>query len=178
MTSAAPVATMEPVVSDHPSQRPGPIPWRARDLTRWTLGTWVGLIVIVVAWFGASGSAELDVQYRWLNLGVAGAVIVGTANIVWLLNGVRAVRERRHEILAALLAEASPSEEVPDHLESRDDVLVAAPKMTRYHRADCPLVAGKAAAEAGLRAHRAAGRRPCGVCRSAEGAATGVEVAA
>lgn len=146
----------------------GPIPWRSRDLTRWTLGTWIGLTALVVAWFGASGSAELDVQYRWLNVGIAGTVVTGAANVVWLLNGLRAVRERRHRMIEALLGEEAPNEAPVPRPATDDARLVAAPSMTRYHRADCLLVAGKAVTASSLRAHRAGGRRPCGVCQSTE----------
>ena len=42
--------------------------------------------------------------------------------------------------------------------------LVAGADMTRFHRADCPLVAGKRVSAAGREAHVRAGRGACGVC--------------
>jgi len=138
------------------------VPWRADDVVVLYVTTFVGAVLLLIAWWGASGTTRLGAQVAWVNLGVVGIIVAGTGNAVWLLHGNRAVGNRQHDLLGdfegadLVEAEAAVSDEA-------DDVLVAGPRMTRYHRASCPLVAGKDVRPASRSAHEKR-RRPCGMC--------------
>ena len=139
--------------------------------TAWTLGPalWLalvnggGMLLILVAWWGSSGSVRLPNQVAWLNVGVLGVVTAGAGNVTWLLAGRRAIAERRGAMQARIAALA-PAVAAPDVAAAADERLVSRAGMTRYHRKECPLVAGKTVAGATLARHHKAGRHPCGVC--------------
>ncbi|MDQ3294401.1 MAG: hypothetical protein M3527_08135 [Actinomycetota bacterium] len=57
-----------------------------------------GLALLAVAWFGASGQETVGPQIPFVNLGVGGVILAGTANAVYLMGMRRALRERRAEI--------------------------------------------------------------------------------
>jgi drug/metabolite transporter (DMT)-like permease len=54
-----------------------------------------GLVLLAVAWAGASAQELVGAQLTYVNLGVGGVVLCGTGNAVYLLGLRRAVRERR-----------------------------------------------------------------------------------
>jgi hypothetical protein len=115
--------------------------------------------MIFAAWYNASGSDRLSTVVAWVNLGVGGIIVSGTANALWLLAGRRAVGERRRWLLP------EPSEITTDAKPAADvEQLVCGAGMTRFHRESCLLVEGKPVAPASRQQHLAEGRRPCGVC--------------
>jgi predicted GNAT superfamily acetyltransferase len=91
-----------------------------------------------------------------------GLVLQGSGIASWLLMGTRRVRRRQARLLDPVVAAAQAGAAGHTRLLATD--LVSTPTMTRYHRPDCELVAGKDAAPAALREHLAADRQPCGVC--------------
>ena len=148
-----------------------PEPWRLGDLLALYGAFGLGALALLVAWWGASGTAVLSRDYAWLDLGIAGSVIIASGNGVWLLTGRRAVGERRLRALAAVqpLAVSSNGHVDPTN-ESRaataaDARPVASDLMARYHRPECQLVLGKEVTSATATAHERQGRRPCGICR-------------
>ena len=121
--------------------------------------TFVGLLLVFLAWYETSASVRLGSQVRWTNVGVAGVIVLGAGNLLWLLRGKRATGQlRRHVLPLVALDDHTPVEARPA------SPLVAGPDMTRFHRADCPLVAGKQVRAAARESHVRAGREPCGVC--------------
>jgi hypothetical protein len=144
------------------------VPWQVGDLLLLYLANVSGLLLIVVAWFEASSAVSQDTQIVWLDIGITGVIVAGAGNLLWLLTGRRAVGELRRALTPALTARFSePTGETGPAVSTADPgQLVAGADMTRYHRADCPLVAGKEVADAPEESHRARGRRPCQVCRS------------
>lgn len=104
----------------------------------------------------ARQQASVADQEPWISVAVVGAIISGAGNGVRLVRGRRAVAGRRRRLLGA--EPPAPSLIQFDRLP-----LVTGPTMTLYHRADCPLVAGKATNPLSLRDH--SGRRPCDWCR-------------
>lgn len=121
----------------------------------------VGAVLLLVSWWGASGTTRLRDQVTWVNVGVAGLIVSGTGIALWLLHGYRAVGERQRLLLAGL--ETAPPPDTATTGEG-DAALVSGRGMTRYHRTDCPLVAGKPVRRAARHVHERAGRRPCGMC--------------
>ena len=139
--------------------------WARR--TRFVLGAgWtVGLLVVFLSWWGTSGKATTDEQFRWLGLGVAGMILCLAVSAAWVFTGLRAVGARIQDVVPR------PSEVRPV-VELRapsgtgtEDVLVAAAGMRYYHRSSCPLAQGKAVRPAERAAHLREGRSACGVCR-------------
>lgn len=157
------------------SSGPGtqPLPWRLNDLLSLVVGLSVGLLGVVVGWFGVSGTPRVSQQTPWLNVAVGGVVVSGVAVVVWLTNGRRAVGERRRRLVpdGADALGTVPGGGSTTALETAaPEPLVILRGMGRYHRAGCELVAGKP-----VRALRKAPGRelsPCGVCRPGAGTET------
>jgi hypothetical protein len=151
-----------------PTARSVQSPWTAEDLLRWA-GLWVvGLVLLGVGWYQASGKGSFGAQVAPTDLAVAGAIVVCVANVVWILNGRRAVGRRMHALLA-------PIEQLTDlHLSARataagesnqNEVLVAGPGTRHYHRASCQLAAGRNWPALSGVDLAASDRTACGVCR-------------
>lgn len=140
----------------------GPLPWRVTDLVVLWVGVVAGATLLLLAWWGASATANETRQVAWIDLGACGVIVAGAALVSWVLAGRRAIGARR----VRLLPDVAPSAEASD--AQPEERLVSAPRHTRYHRADCPMVAGKATRAATAARHRTAGRQPCGVCRPSQ----------
>jgi hypothetical protein len=54
----------------------------------------VGIVLIGVAWFGASGQAKVAAAFPYIDLGVAGVLVVALGNTIYLQGFRRAVRNR------------------------------------------------------------------------------------
>ncbi len=149
----------------HVAERRGrPYPWQVAHLLVWYVGAAAGLVVILVAWWGASGTTRLPTLITWVDVAVVGVVVSGMANLVWLLEGRRAVGERRYAVLGDPDLTAGAAQRTVADLGGELS-LVAAEAMTRYHRAACPAVAGRHVAAASRDDHESVGRSPCGICR-------------
>lgn len=137
------------------------VPWRLGDLLVLYATTAIGVVLVLSAWYAASDELTLADQTGWLTVGTAGVVVLGAGNLAWLLAGWRAVTLERRRVCALVpatpAAPAAPAEVVGE--------LVAARSMTRFHRPDCALVAGKRVRHYALATHEARGRRPCDVCQ-------------
>jgi hypothetical protein len=143
-----------------------PHPWVVPDLFRW-----FGLLLLsagglVVAWWGASGTAQVSGQVTWLDVGVAAVVLGGLGNMTWLLQGRRALALRRRTLLAALSSRpaATTMPGAPAAGPDADSTRVAVPGTTRHHRPGCAAVVGKPVEQLPLSEHERAGRRSCGLC--------------
>lgn len=147
----------------------GPL-WGSDDVVRWVGTSAVGLVLYAVAWYLASGQAHSAAQMGPVNLGVAGLVVFGVANAMWLMRGHRAVRSR------ARTSAVSPA--LPDPPQDRiggispgavpigsEGVLVAGEEGVHYHRLECPMIHGRDWSPNSRHAHEATGKRPCGICR-------------
>jgi hypothetical protein len=119
------------------------VPWGMGDLLAIYATTFIGLLLVFLAWFGSSASVRLNNQVRWTTVGVAGVIVLGAGNLFWLLRGKRATGELRR----LLLLQVPVDDEAP----------VEAPRAG-------PLVAGKDVTAASKDAHVRSGREACGVC--------------
>lgn len=137
--------------------------WRDSDVVMVSVTALIGVIAIIAAWFGASGSSSLTRQSLWLNLAVAGFAVASVGLCLWLMRGRRAVGERRVSLVA--LDPVDDERDHPPALPRRSPIdtasleLVRAPGMRRVHDPACPLVAGKRVEPASLR-----DGAPCAVC--------------
>jgi hypothetical protein len=122
-----------------------------------------GVVAMLIGWIKVSAAAHVDRQVSWSSLSLIGAVLICAAAGLAATSGERVFLLHLNRLAAAVPLDTSqpvtgrPAEVVPDQL-------VAAPTMARYHRADCPLAAGKPVTADTRVAHERAGRQPCGVC--------------
>jgi hypothetical protein len=143
---------------------PAGAPWRVGDLLSVVLVNLIGLVLIVAGWYVAHNTTEPARHLLATNIAIGGLVIALIANAVWVLSGLREVGQLRRHLLDthvafSLAQQASVNSTAPD-----DEVLVATPEMTRYHRPGCPAVQGKHVQPASASRHADDGRRPCGIC--------------
>jgi hypothetical protein len=138
-----------------------PYPWLVPDLFRWFGLLLLSVAGLVVAWWGTSGTAHLNSQITWLNVGVGAVVVGGLGNMTWLLQGRRALALRRRTLLVQVAA-TTPLQTDPYPGPDGSRFVVAG--TTRYHRAGCPAIAGKPAESMSVARHERAGRRACGLC--------------
>jgi hypothetical protein len=125
----------------------------------------LGLLLALVGWWQAAGSGSVRSGLAWLNLSLAGLVVAGVANGLWLLRGRQAITLGRVSVLgqprpvdvSAGVSPFGPSEN--GHAR-----LVAAVGLSRFHRPGCALVAVKEVRVASRVAHERAGRFACEVC--------------
>lgn len=128
------------------------VPWRDRDLVELTAAALVGLIAILLGWFGASGAAAPARQMLWLNIAVVGLALYALGNCLWLMRLRRAVGDRRAALVSFEVAEEEVEMAPEPTLAARGPVdrsammsaqWVRGDGMARVHRPDCPVVAGK-----------------------------------
>ncbi|GHE94166.1 hypothetical protein GCM10018785_69770 [Streptomyces longispororuber] len=130
-----------------------------------------GAVLCVIGWYGVSGERFAERQLPYLaSCTVPGAALI-VAGAVLLAHGRGALATSRVEELYALLVTAegqdpaaAGAERVPAPVATGDE-LRALPGGTLWHRADCPLVAGKPGATTVDPAAPAdGGLTPCPVC--------------
>ena len=139
--------------------------WGRRSRVVLAAGWSIGLLVVCLSWWGTSGEATADDQYRWLGLGVAGMIVCMVVGAGWVFTGMRAVGTRIRVAVPRPPETSVPVVElraVPDDVA---DVLVAAAGMRYFHRSSCRLAQGKAVRPADRATHAREGRSACGVCR-------------
>ena len=141
-------------------------PWRRVDRVGLLATTGVGVALIAVSWFGAADATAVETQVRWVNAAVVGVVVLGAGNALWLLTGRRAAGQLRRTVVDSdqLARRLTALSQRADRREAGVAAPVAGQHMTRYHRPDCPLVAGKQVTSGSVTTHVKRGRRPCGVC--------------
>ncbi|GGY09223.1 hypothetical protein [Streptomyces djakartensis] len=133
-----------------------------------------GAVLCVVGWYGVSGERFAERQLPYLaSCTIPGAALI-ISGAVLLAHGRSSVAAARVEELYGLLVAAGPAEADASGQAALAPLavgreLLTVPGGTLYHRADCPLVAGKAEAvpvDPGLVASGELG--PCPVCEPAE----------
>ena len=142
----------------------GRAPWSNGDLVRLVAVVAAGAVLCAVAWTGASGHAELKDQTGWVAVGVTGFLLAVAGQGLWLLRGRRAAHAHATLVMAAAAALA-PSGAGPVAVGDRADRLVAADGLRHFHRAGCPIAAGRHWPPVTRAVHEAAGRTACGICQ-------------
>ncbi|GGX50436.1 hypothetical protein GCM10010515_17320 [Streptomyces fructofermentans] len=129
-----------------------------------------GAVLCVLGWYGISGERYAERQLPYLaSCTVPGAALV-VAGAVLLAQGRNALAAARVEELYALLVAAGPDDaERPGETAAAPVAigtdLLMVPGGTLWHRADCPLVAGKQdALPVDSRLLAGGGLAPCPIC--------------
>ncbi|WP_309061278.1 hypothetical protein [Streptomyces sp.] len=133
-----------------------------------------GAVLCVIGWYGVSGERYAERQLPYLaSCTIPGAALI-IAGAVLLAHGRDTIAATRVEELYGLLVAAEPAGADESGQAAGAPVAVSGetlmvPGGTLWHRADCPLVAGKAEAvpvDAKLVANGGLG--PCPICEPAE----------
>ena len=148
-------------MTTHPAQTVGG-PWRLGDAMSVLTLNAVGIALVITGWYLAGGRLLLHDQVPGANVAIAGIIVAGVGNAVWLLTGRRAVGMRRN-LVGAAVEERYRSR--PRRTAAVATTLVAAKGMSRYHRPDCVFVAERRVTANKRETHESRGRKPCGVCR-------------
>jgi hypothetical protein len=149
----------------------------ATDQSQTRLRAWLGVVVaavgvvlLIVGWYKVSGEADVGRQMPYVvsaclpgaALLVAGAVLIAAER--WRDAVLRT--DQRVDALYALFTE--PAEPAPPTAPSADPTvdghLVTVDGTTRYHRAACPLVAGKPVHNVAATEVNDRHLEPCPVC--------------
>ncbi|MFF5160458.1 hypothetical protein ACFY3N_30250 [Streptomyces sp. NPDC000348] len=134
----------------------------------------VGAVLCVIGWYGVSGERYAERQLPYLaSCSIPGAALI-VAGAVLLAHGRDAAAATRVEELYGLLVAAEPAGAEEPGRPAGGPVavggeMVRVPGGTLWHRADCPLVAGRAEAvpvDGRLVADGAL--EPCPICAPAE----------
>jgi hypothetical protein len=136
-------------------------PWSSEHVARLLVAELVGLVLVLVGWWQAAGSGSVRTGLAWLNLCLAGLVVAGVGNGLWLLRGRQVVTLARVEVLGVPASAETPVV-VPS--SNGHGGLVSGSGLARFHRPGCVLVAGKGVEVATWVSHDRAGRRACEVC--------------
>ncbi|MFE7762470.1 hypothetical protein [Streptomyces sp. NPDC057438] len=133
-----------------------------------------GAVLCVVGWYGVSGERFAERQLPYLaSCTVPGAALI-IAGAVLLAHGRDALAASRVEELYGLLvapepfgAEAEAAGQAATAPLATSGRLLMVPGGTLWHRADCPLVAGKAeAVPVDSRVLASGELRPCPICEA------------
>ncbi|MET9966726.1 hypothetical protein ABZZ80_12625 [Streptomyces sp. NPDC006356] len=134
----------------------------------------VGAVLCVIGWYGVSGERFAERQLPYLaSCTVPGAALI-IAGSVLLTHGRGALAAARVEELYGLLvavepAEAEESGQAAAAPQAVSGDLLMVPGGTLWHRADCPLVAGKAeAVPVDAKLVHGGELGPCPICEPAE----------
>jgi hypothetical protein len=142
--------------------RGGREPWHAGDVSSLLTLNAVGLALLVAGWSMAAGRLLFHDQVSGSNVAIAGIIVAGVGNGVWLLTGRRAVGLRRRTMADAIEQRYRSR---PQPIAEETTTFVAAKGMTRYHRLDCVFVVDRKVTARRRETHESQGRTPCGVCR-------------
>lgn len=132
-----------------------------------------GAVLCVVGWYGVSGERFAERQLPYLaSCTVPGAALI-VAGAILLAHGRNALAATRVEELYGLLVAAEPAD-TPGQAASAplatSGTLLMVPGGTLWHRADCPLVAGKAeSVPVDSRVLAGGELRPCPICDAPSG---------
>jgi hypothetical protein len=150
----------------------GPEPWSRRDALVPGLFIVIGVVLLVVGWFGISDAVALDRQTRWLALGITGLIVGGLGMVVWLLFGLATITRLRRAVYAEIDRRVTVAERAADVPAAATAAVpggfATVAGMRRYHRANCLMLQGKQATYAEAATFTEAGLTPCGVCLPAD----------
>jgi hypothetical protein len=137
--------------------------WSIEDFLRWLGLETIGLAMLLAGWIIASGQGRYDDQIGAGTLAVGGLLVAGIGHVLWVTGGRRGVgiRTRLLRDEPWLPRVAGLQAQLPD----AEDSFVADPRLTFFHRRQCPMAAGRGWIPQSRQEHYSAGRVPCGVCR-------------
>lgn len=147
-------------------------PWEQGDLIALGGRLTVGVVGLLVAWIGCSGTLSWPAQQGWTVVGVGAVALAMTGVVMWIQAGLRTIQDAKREVFAATrewfrfddVPAAEPMASSPPISLVVGADLVTGSGMTLYHRPECLLVVGKATTGVTRCAAEAAALDACRVC--------------
>lgn len=138
-------------------------PWNAKQRLMLAVLLALGGAGLIAGYIGTSGTLRVSKQVVWINLAGAALLVSGAGVVLFLTAARREIGRRRLSLFGDLgIVDGAPVDRGMD-ISAAD--LVTAPTMTKYHRADCSFVDGKAGLKVASSVdHQKVGKQPCGVC--------------
>jgi hypothetical protein len=133
-------------------------PWRPGDTPAVLALNVLAAAGVAACWFGSAREIHFHDTLYWLQGAIVAVIVAGVGDGLWLLAGMRRIRERRR-----VLIETWPRQ--PVVASTAEEAVVTAPRMTTYHRPGCLLVLGKKVRSGSSGALAARQLTPCGMCR-------------
>jgi hypothetical protein len=135
---------------------------------RWVGLSFIAVVMFFAGWFQVSGRQTLNAQMGPSEIALGGAIVFGTANVMWIMKGRRALGERISLNLDRfggpdVVAQVAPSMGPVSPADT--DRIIAVPGTRHFHRPTCYMAANRDWVEGSEEEQRLAGRQPCGVCR-------------
>ncbi len=123
----------------------------------------LGAVLFFVGTGIVGNETVYDDQVPGINVAIVGVVLANAAGVLLLLAGRRSVTARRVAVLGAVpKAQENVASITPP---ASSTVLIGGEGLTHFHRADCPMAAGRDWPALERAAHESAGRTTCGVCK-------------
>jgi hypothetical protein len=144
-------------------------PWQRREVVWPSSRIFVGLIGIVLAYWGCSGTLDWTKQSWWVAIGSI-ALIVSMSGVAGFIKvGLRNLRHLQRLLLGTARAQFAGaaiaiSADVRSAEAAGSSALVTVAGATVVHRADCLLVIGKAVSGVSHEDALAARLETCGMC--------------
>ena len=134
-------------------------PWTAGQVVVVAVANLTATITVGASALAARGRDGLGAQLTWVEVAVAGLLLLAVTNGYLFLLGRRAVGRRRARVLPDVLARtAAPA------ARAEDGPWLWLPGTARAHVAGCPMIAGKPAKPVTTAAIRSKALRRCEVC--------------
>ena len=114
---------------------------------------------VLTCWVNAAVHVHWHPQVPWLEGATIAALTAALADSMWLLSGMRRIRDRRSELQPAV--EALP---MKTGRPTPDKTYVTGERMTAYHLAGCLLVQGKRVRTAAVSELERSNHHPCRMC--------------
>jgi hypothetical protein len=134
-------------------------PWSLSDFGRLLRYEVPSLLAVLACFVGARHATSWDAQIYWVVGAMGATVLAGIGWSTWLVVGGRNVRVRQRR-----LEQAVGTLTARRHLRTVVGLTVTGRGMTRFHRPDCPLTAGRTVTATTTEEHLARSLTPCGVC--------------
>ena len=141
-------------------------PWSSEDVIRWVALWAIGVIMLVIGWYLASGRPTFQSQLVPTDIAIGGAILVCLANVLWLLNGRQAVGQRMQSLLGSVAEAVNVDLSTSGGSMHEAGVrLVAGPGLHHFHRETCVMASGRDWPTYNSGDDGELGRVPCTVCR-------------
>ena len=139
-------------------------PWSAEHMVLLWMADMVALALLMICWWEVASTGILRTQLTWIELGMAGLVIAGAANALWLLRGRQSVA-----LASAMLLQESVLADLDVVGQGTGDgtaagATVHVPGGSRFHRPGCAFVADRVARPMPRADLERAGLEPCQIC--------------
>jgi len=133
-----------------PEGQIGDGPWTLRNVAHLGTCSLVGVVTLLVSWYGAADTGSWSRQMLWLAIGVSGTLLAALGCVAWLLGALRRVRNESRALVGSFSQRINPESSKAGSRPSRPlgeraaaESFVVGAGGRYLHRSDCPLVRGK-----------------------------------